>query len=136
MGPEIVNKTEYCGPPADIWALGVLLFTILSGCFPYRGSTDKELYDKISRAAYKLPTEVESSLSPEALELLASLFHLDADKRPSAKNILNHPWLQGVSLPPPSPALNFNPVTYIADKQKAARQEEEDVRKKKPELVV
>lgn len=55
MGPEIVNKTEYCGPPADIWALGVLLFTILSGCFPYRGATDKELYDKISRAAYKLP---------------------------------------------------------------------------------
>lgn len=55
MGPEIVNKTEYCGPPADIWALGVLLFTILSGCFPYRGSTDKELYEKISKAAYKLP---------------------------------------------------------------------------------
>lgn len=58
MGPEIVNKTEYCGPPADIWALGVLLFTILSGCFPYRGATDKELYSKISRADYKLPTEV------------------------------------------------------------------------------
>jgi serine/threonine protein kinase len=31
MAPEIVLKTEYCGPPADIWALGVLLFTILSG---------------------------------------------------------------------------------------------------------
>lgn len=59
MGPEIVNKTEYCGPPAEIRALGVLLFTILSECFPYRGATDKELYDKISRATYKLPTEVE-----------------------------------------------------------------------------
>ena len=31
LAPEIVLKTEYCGPPADIWALGVLLFTILSG---------------------------------------------------------------------------------------------------------
>jgi serine/threonine protein kinase len=31
MAPEIVLKTEYCGPPADIWALGVLLFTILTG---------------------------------------------------------------------------------------------------------
>ena len=31
MGPEIVRRTEYCGPPADIWALGVLLFTCLSG---------------------------------------------------------------------------------------------------------
>ena len=93
MAPEIVQKTEYCGPPADIWALGVLLFTIISGCFPYRGSTDKELYDKISRAAYKLPTEVEESLSAEATELLASLFNLNADHRPTAKQILNHLWL-------------------------------------------
>ena len=58
MAPEIVRKTEYCGPPADIWALGVLLFTILSGQFPYRGATDEELYDKICRADYKLPQQV------------------------------------------------------------------------------
>ena len=58
MAPEIVQKIEYAGPPADIWALGVLLFTILSGCFPYRGATDKELYKKIMRAEYRLPSEV------------------------------------------------------------------------------
>lgn len=37
MAPEIVLKKEYCGPPADIWALGVLLFALLSGYFPYKG---------------------------------------------------------------------------------------------------
>jgi serine/threonine protein kinase len=37
MAPEIVNKKEYSGPPADVWALGVLLFALLHGCFPYRG---------------------------------------------------------------------------------------------------
>ena len=51
MAPEIVNKTEYCGPPADVWALGVLLFTCISGCFPYRGATDSQLYAKITAAA-------------------------------------------------------------------------------------
>jgi MAP/microtubule affinity-regulating kinase len=55
MAPEIVRKTEYCGPPADIWALGVLLFTCLTGQFPYRGATDEELYDKICRSAYNPP---------------------------------------------------------------------------------
>lgn len=99
MGPEIVNKTEYCGPPADIWALGVLLFTILSGCFPYRGATDKELYTKISSADYKLPTEVQRMLSSEAIDLLGKLFQIDASKRPTAKEILNHPWLVNVPLP-------------------------------------
>jgi MAP/microtubule affinity-regulating kinase len=63
MAPEIVRKTEYCGPPADIWALGVLLFTCLSGQFPYRGATDEELYDKICRADYNLPSTVKDTLS-------------------------------------------------------------------------
>ena len=99
MAPEIVNKTEYCGPPADIWALGVLLFTILSGCFPYRGATDKELYSKITRADYKLPSEVYNSLSGAAIDLISSLFNTNADNRPTAKQILSHPWLHGVPLP-------------------------------------
>jgi serine/threonine protein kinase len=93
MAPEIVQKLEYAGPPADIWALGVLLFTLLSGCFPYRGATDKELYKKIMRADYKLPPEVQSSLSPEAVNLLKRIFTIDADKRPSARDLLSDPWL-------------------------------------------
>ena len=93
MAPEIVQKLEYAGPPADIWALGVLLFTILSGCFPYRGATDKELYKKIMRADYKLPSEVSTTLSVEAVNLLKRLFAIDANKRPSAKDLLVDPWL-------------------------------------------
>jgi MAP/microtubule affinity-regulating kinase len=47
MAPEIVSKTEYSGPPADIWALGVLLFALLCGRFPFKGQNDKELYSHI-----------------------------------------------------------------------------------------
>ena len=99
MAPEIVNKTEYCGPPADVWALGVFLFTMLCGCFPYRGATDEELYGKISNAEYKVPIDFHSSLSAEAIDLLASLFTIDGEKRISAKEILNHSWLVDVPLP-------------------------------------
>lgn len=49
MAPEIVSKIEYSGPPADIWALGVLLFALLCGKFPFRGQNDKELYTNIQR---------------------------------------------------------------------------------------
>jgi serine/threonine protein kinase len=37
MAPEIVAKKEFCGPPADIWASGVLLYAFFCGCFPFRG---------------------------------------------------------------------------------------------------
>ncbi len=49
MAPEIVSKSEYSGPPADIWALGVLLFALLCGKFPFKGQNDKELYENIKR---------------------------------------------------------------------------------------
>lgn len=37
MAPEIVKKQEYYGKPADVWALGVLLFAMLYGKFPFKG---------------------------------------------------------------------------------------------------
>lgn len=41
MAPEIVLKTEYRGEPADVWAMGVLLYVMLTGIFPFKGQTDK-----------------------------------------------------------------------------------------------
>jgi serine/threonine protein kinase len=40
MSPEIVRKNEYDGKPVDVWALGVLLFVLLTGTFPFRGVSE------------------------------------------------------------------------------------------------
>ena len=47
MAPELVRKSEYDGRQVDMWALGVLLYALLSGTFPFRGQNEKELYGKI-----------------------------------------------------------------------------------------
>jgi serine/threonine protein kinase len=36
MAPEIVRRDEYEGKPVDIWSLGILLYALLCGCFPFR----------------------------------------------------------------------------------------------------
>lgn len=40
MSPEIVSKIEYVGSKADIWALGILLYVMLQGKFPFKGVSD------------------------------------------------------------------------------------------------
>ena len=47
MSPEIVQKRDYEGKPVDMWALGVLLFAMLTGTFPFRGISESDLYYKI-----------------------------------------------------------------------------------------
>jgi serine/threonine protein kinase len=37
MAPEIVQKKDYSGQATDIWSMGVILFVILSGSFPFKG---------------------------------------------------------------------------------------------------
>jgi serine/threonine protein kinase len=37
MPPEIILKKDYLGEFSDIWSIGILLYTILCGSFPFRG---------------------------------------------------------------------------------------------------
>ena len=47
MSPELLAKKSYLGHPADIWALGVILFLLLSHQFPFKGNTEQELLKNI-----------------------------------------------------------------------------------------
>ena len=44
MAPEITKKRDYEGNPVDIWACGVLLYVMLAGQFPFRGTSEQDLY--------------------------------------------------------------------------------------------
>ena len=47
MSPEIVSKQCYNGLASDMWAAGVLLFTMLFGYQPFQGPTEQDLLRKI-----------------------------------------------------------------------------------------
>lgn len=89
MGPEIVMKEEYAGPPADIWASAVLLYALMNGCFPFRGATDKELYRRIQRGTFVLHN---SSVSDAFIDILTLMLNVNADDRPTADEVLSDPW--------------------------------------------
>lgn len=49
MAPEICNKMHYDGQATDVWASGIILFTMLFGHQPFQANTESELYKKIQR---------------------------------------------------------------------------------------
>ena len=58
MAPEIVNKKKHVGIYADRWSLGVLLYTVLEGVYPFRAATEKELFSKISKGEFEFVIEL------------------------------------------------------------------------------
>ena len=66
-----------------MWALGVILYTLLSGFFPFRGQTEKDLFRKIARGLFAMP----DAISIEAKRVLGRLLTLDPTKRPTAKEV-------------------------------------------------
>jgi serine/threonine protein kinase len=72
MSPELAMKKDYYGLPADIWALGVILFIILTGRVPFTGDFEDDLYRRISQCKYKFPEDIP--LSTSAKNLLKKIF--------------------------------------------------------------
>lgn len=50
MSPEIVDKKPHNYFKADVWALGIVLYALLSGKFPFKGENNKDLFMKIRNA--------------------------------------------------------------------------------------
>ena len=89
MSPELAARQPYNGLAADIWALGVALFLMLIGKFPFRANDERELYRLIQQNKPKYSAE----LSTSARSLLDKILKTDPSNRASAQDILANDWL-------------------------------------------
>uniref|UniRef100_A0A8D0B042 Tribbles homolog 1 n=1 Tax=Salvator merianae TaxID=96440 RepID=A0A8D0B042_SALMN len=93
VSPEILNTTgTYSGKSADVWSLGVMLYTLLVGRYPFHDSDPTVLFSKIRRGQFCIPDHV----SPKARCLIRSLLRRDPSERLTAPEILLHPWFGAV----------------------------------------
>ena len=70
MDPDIVKKKEYNGQAADVWALGVILFILMTGKLPFFAEFEADLFRKIQKAKYDAPKE----MSTEAKNVFRKIF--------------------------------------------------------------
>jgi serine/threonine-protein kinase 40 len=55
VSPDVLSGQPYCGKASDMWAMGVLLYTMIYGQFPFYDSDPQELFRKIKTAKYTIP---------------------------------------------------------------------------------
>lgn len=91
IAPEIFEGQPY-GLEVDCWALGVLLFEMLHGHSPFAAQNLAQVRLRVLRA----PIEPRPDLPPSARQLIISLLQRNPPDRPSAAQILSHPFLSDV----------------------------------------
>ena len=90
LSPEIINSKPY-DSKSDIWALGVLLYEMMTFKMPFNGNSLPSLSLKIIRGIYQSPP---SSYSKDLIDLVKKCLNLDPKKRPSVENILKLPFMK------------------------------------------
>jgi len=88
--PEILLAHEYDGHQADVWSLGILIYVMLAGRFPFQGATRAELSRNVLRGTFTSP----SGLSREPESLLRRVLVLDPNQRYTIEHVRVHPWMQ------------------------------------------
>ncbi|XP_026112740.1 ribosomal protein S6 kinase alpha-3-like [Carassius auratus] len=95
VAPEVLKKQGY-DAACDIWSLGVLLYTMLTGFTPFANGpedTPEEILARIGSGKFSLSGGYWTSVSFEAKDLVSKMLHVDPHKRLTAAQVLRHPWI-------------------------------------------
>uniref|UniRef100_A0A8P4KAE2 CaM kinase like vesicle associated n=1 Tax=Dicentrarchus labrax TaxID=13489 RepID=A0A8P4KAE2_DICLA len=100
LAPEMVGRQRY-GRPVDCWAIGVIMYILLSGNPPFYDDADedddrdKNLFLKILSGDYEFDSPYWDDISDSAKNLVASLMEVDQDQRLTAQEAIAHEWISG-----------------------------------------
>uniref|UniRef100_A0AAY4ECD4 non-specific serine/threonine protein kinase n=1 Tax=Denticeps clupeoides TaxID=299321 RepID=A0AAY4ECD4_9TELE len=87
--PELFQGKKYDGPEVDIWSLGVILYTLVSGSLPFDGQNLKELRERVLRGKYRVPFY----MSTDCEGILRKFLVLNPAKRCTLEQIMKDKWM-------------------------------------------
>ncbi|CEP02054.1 unnamed protein product (mitochondrion) [Plasmodiophora brassicae] len=110
IAPEILeNRSGGHSFEVDVWSLGVITFTMLTGKPPFETANLKETYARIRANSYEYPVNV--SISASAKDLISKMLVLNPEQRATLAEIRRHPFFTFSKTPTSLPlsALTTNP---------------------------
>lgn len=97
--PEILRGIAYDGTIADIWSIGVILYTMVSASLPFDDSNLKTLLEQVTKPVH---FSSRKKITAEAKSLICLMLQPSVEKRATLKEIKEHCWFKGEKLLTPN----------------------------------
>ncbi|KAJ5223624.1 Calcium/calmodulin-dependent protein kinase [Penicillium chermesinum] len=94
-GADDIGVVKIADFGVDMWGIGCLLFTMLSGFPPFYDEDLKVMTRKVMKGEYSFSSPNWESVSPEAKDLVSKLLTINPEDRLNIKEFLAHPWVWG-----------------------------------------
>jgi serine/threonine protein kinase len=98
MAPEVMRDGGCYGPQCDVYSAGCVIYSLLSGFYPFDATTADEFEEIVKGRPADAPAPVEyaewDDVSDGAKAFLQSVMAHDPAERLTAAEALQHPWLQ------------------------------------------
>jgi calcium/calmodulin-dependent protein kinase I len=93
LAPEMNKRRKEYTPAVDMWALGVTMYAIMTGCLPYDDDQEAENQEKQNIEA-AFPDDMWGDRDKRAVDCIRRLLQIDPTKRLTAEELCKHPWLK------------------------------------------
>jgi serine/threonine kinase 33 len=90
LAPEILQRERPYNTQVDMWSLGVIMYSIVAGVFPFMDRSRPTLIRKIMKGDYVFVKKDWSRMSRDATKFVASLLRVDPAKRMTIQDALNN----------------------------------------------
>eukprot|EP00915_Cephaloidophora_sp_WS-2016_P007943 GHVH01010980.1.p1 GENE.GHVH01010980.1~~GHVH01010980.1.p1 ORF type:complete len:596 (-),score=92.55 GHVH01010980.1:1001-2788(-) len=115
MAPEVFRKNVTL--KSDIWSLGVILYNLAAGKYPYYGNSYEHLKKKVTNTEPPM-TQDFASHSPDLKDLVSKMLQHKLNARWSADECLKHSWFKNA----PDEIVNVDTKQEFSDKLKCFSQ--------------
>ncbi|EDO46091.1 predicted protein, partial [Nematostella vectensis] len=90
--PEILQGIPYDATSSDVWSLGVVLFAMVTGRFPFDDQDRRQLLRHTLAGKFSYP-KGSARLSDQLKELVKNMLTADIKSRLTLEEVYDHPWI-------------------------------------------